>query len=538
MADILCASAAELTAALGVAKAGDRILLQEGNYSNVQLKNLVFGSAVTITSADPGQPATLTGLTVSNSQGLVISNLHLDFSAPWTVWNAQILSSKDITLANLSIHGSLNGTPADDQSGILIRSSSGVRVTGSEFQQLDHGISLTDSSDVRVDNNRMHDLRADGIVAVGTSRVQIVGNSFTDFYPVSGDHPDAIQFLTRGATARATDIVVSGNLITRGSGGVIQGVFITDQIGLGYDRVTVTDNVVIGGMYNGIMVTKTNGLVVGGNLVVGYSDMTSWIRINDSTNAQVTDNQAMTFNLQGTTNLTQSGNSIVAALQDNGANALAHWIKGGDGDDHLSARIDGGSRIEGGAGNDIITGREFADFLRGGDGNDSILGGGGGDDINGNTGDDTINGGAGEDWVSGGQNNDLLLGGAGNDLVLGNIGNDTIYGDSGNDTLRGGQHNDFIFGGDGNDWISGDLGDDTITGGAGADTFHIFAQSGLDLVTDFTRAEGDRVFIGDGSRYSVTQVGADVVIDLVGGARMVLANVQLSSLSDGWIVST
>ena len=538
MADILCASAAELTAALGVAKAGDRILLQEGNYSNVQLKNLVFGSAVTITSADPGQPATLTGLTVSNSQGLVISNLHLDFSAPWTVWNAQILSSKDITLANLSIHGSLNGTPADDQSGILIRSSSGVRVTGSEFQQLDHGISLTDSSDVRVDNNRMHDLRADGIVAVGTSRVQIVGNSFTDFYPVSGDHPDAIQFLTRGATARATDIVVSGNLITRGSGGVIQGVFITDQIGLGYDRVTVTDNVVIGGMYNGIMVTKTNGLVVGGNLVVGYSDMTSWIRINDSTNAQVTDNQAMTFNLQGTTNLTQSGNSIVAALQDNGANALAHWIKGGDGDDHLSARIDGGSRIEGGAGNDIITGREFADFLRGGDGNDSILGGGGGDDINGNTGDDTINGGAGEDWVSGGQNNDLLLGGAGNDLVLGNIGNDTIYGDSGNDTLRGGQHNDIIFGGDGNDWISGDLGDDTITGGAGADTFHIFAQSGLDLVTDFTRAEGDRVFIGDGSRYSVTQVGADVVIDLVGGARMVLANVQLSSLSDGWIVST
>jgi parallel beta-helix repeat protein len=209
MADILCASAAELTAALGVAKAGDRILLQEGNYSNVQLKNLVFGSAVTITSADPGQPATLTGLTVSNSQGLVISNLHLDFSAPWTVWNAQVLSSKDITLANLSIHGSLNGTPADDQSGILIRSSSGVRVTGSEFQQLDHGISLTDSSDVRVDNNRMHDLRADGIVAVGTSRVQIVGNSFTDFYPVSGDHPDAIQFLTRGATARATDIVVS-----------------------------------------------------------------------------------------------------------------------------------------------------------------------------------------------------------------------------------------------------------------------------------------------------------------------------------------
>ncbi|MBA4011940.1 MAG: hypothetical protein C0481_08755 [Phenylobacterium sp.] len=537
MADILCASAAELTAALGVAKAGDRILLQAGNYSNVQLKNLVFDSAVTITSADPGNPATLTGLTVNSSQGLVISNLNLDFSSPWTVWNAQVLISKDITLANLSIHGSLNGNPADDQSGILIRNSSGVRVTGSEFQQLDHGISLTDSSDVRVDNNRMHDLRADGIVAVGASRVQIVGNSFTDFYPVSGDHPDAIQFLTRGATARATDIVVSGNLITRGSGEVIQGVFITDQVGLGYDRVTVTDNVVIGGMYNGIMVTKTNGLVVDGNLVVGYGDMTSWIRLSDTTNAQLSNNQAMTYVLESNANLSQTGNSVIAALPGDGANALAHWIKGSDGNDHLSARIDGGSRIEGGAGDDVIIGRDYADYLRGGDGADSILGGGGNDDINGNTGDDTINGGAGDDWVSGGQNNDLLLGGAGADLVLGNLGNDTLYGDAGADIVRGGQHNDVIFGGDGDDWLSGDLGDDTVTGGAGADTFHIFAQAGLDLLTDFNRAEGDRVFIGDGSRYTVSQIGADVVIDLAGGARMVLANVSMSSLSDGWIVS-
>ena len=85
--------------------------------------------------------------------------------------------------------------------------------------------------------------------------------------------------------------------------------------------------------------------------------------------------------------------------------------------------------------------------------------------------------------------------------------------------------------------LSGDLGDDTVSGGAGADIFHIFGQAGLDRVTDFNRAEGDQVFVGDGSRYTVSQVGGDVVIDLAGGARMVLANVSLSSLSDGWIVS-
>ena len=537
MADILCASTAELTAALGVAKAGDRILLEAGNYSNVQLRNLAFDGEVTIASRDPGNPATLTGLTVTSSQGLNFSNLHMDFSSPWTVWNAQIVDSKNITLSGLNFHGSLNSRPADDQNALLIRNSTDVKVIGSEFQEFSHAVSLMGGSDVRVESNSFHDLRSDGVMSAGTSRVQIIGNAFTDFFPAEGDHPDAIQFLTRGTTEKAQDILVSGNLITRGEGRIIQGVFITDQIDIGYERVTVTDNVIVGGMYNGIMVALANNVVIDGNVVASYSDQKSWIRVTESTNTHLSNNQAQTYVLEANTNLTQSENAIIAALRDNGANALAHWIKGGDGDDQLSARIDGGSRVEGGAGNDIITGREYADYLRGGDGADSISGGGGFDDINGNTGDDTLHGGAGDDWVAGGQHNDLLLGGAGSDLVLGNLGNDTIYGEIGADTLRGGQNNDVVTGGDGDDWLSGDLGDDTVTGGAGADTFHIFGQAGLDLVTDYNRAEGDRDFVGDGARYMVSQVGGDVVIDLSGGARMVLANVQMSSLSDGWIVS-
>ncbi len=537
MADILCASAAEFTAALGVAKAGDRILLEAGNYSNVQLRNLAFDGEVTITSRDPGNPATLTGLTVTSSQGLTFANLHMDFSSPWTVWNAQIVDSKNITLSGLNFHGSLNNNPSDDQNALLIRNSTGVKVIGSEFQEFSHAVSMMNGSDMRIESNQFHDLRSDGVMSAGTSRVQVIGNAFTDFYPVTGDHPDAIQFLTRGTTARAQDILVSGNLVTRGDGDIIQGVFITDQIGIGYDRVTVTDNVIVGGMWNGIMVTSTNGLLIDGNIVASYGDQKSWIRVSDTTNAQLSNNQALTYFLESNSNLTQSGNSIIAALPDDRANALAHWIKGTAGDDQLSARIDGGSRIEGGAGADIITGRDYADYLRGGEGNDSLHGGGGSDDLNGNTGDDTINGGAGDDWVAGGQHNDLLLGGAGSDLVLGNLGSDTLYGEIGADTLRGGQQDDVLFGGDGDDWLSGDLGDDTVSGGAGADIFHIFGQAGLDRVTDFNRAEGDRVFVGDGSSYTVSQVGADVVIDLAGGARMVLANVSMSSLSEGWIVS-
>ena len=72
-------------------------------------------------------------------------------------------------------------------------------------------------------------------------------------------------------------------------------------------------------------VIDAGGVVIDGNVVASYGDQKSWIRVNNSTNAQLSDNQAATYVLTGNTNLTQSGNAIIAALTDNGANALAAW---------------------------------------------------------------------------------------------------------------------------------------------------------------------------------------------------------------------
>ena len=101
--------------------------------------------------------------------------------------------------------------------------------------------------------------------------------------------------------------------------------------------------------------------------------------------------------------------------------------------------------------------------------------------------------------------------------------------------MRGGQGNDSLRGSDGADFISGDLGDDTISGGAGADTFNSFGAAGIDRVLDFNRAEGDRVRLDPGNTWTASQVGADTVVDIVGGAKVVLVGVSLSSLSGDWI---
>jgi Ca2+-binding RTX toxin-like protein len=94
-----------------------------------------------------------------------------------------------------------------------------------------------------------------------------------------------------------------------------------------------------------------------------------------------------------------------------------------------------------------------------------------------------------------------------------------------------------MVGRDGNDWMSGDRGDDTLTGGAGADTFHLIPQAGIDRITDFSSAEGDRVkFEVSSQAYVLVYQGSDTIIDLGGGHQMILVGVTQATLGD-WLTA-
>ncbi|HLZ76004.1 hypothetical protein [Phenylobacterium sp.] len=178
-------------------------------------------------------------------------------------------------------------------------------------------------------------------------------------------------------------------------------------------------------------------------------------------------------------------------------------------------------------------------LISGGEGNDQEWGGAFHDALQGNQGDDILHGMGGDDIVVGGKDNDIQSGDDGDDVVWGNLGNDTLDGGNGNDQVRGGQGDDLISGGAGNDFISGDRGNDTETGGPGADIFHGSQDAGIDRVLDFNLAEGDRVQLDPGTTYTVSQVGADTVIDMgaSNGApnQMILVGVQMSTLTGNWI---
>jgi hypothetical protein len=77
--------------------------------------------------------------------------------------------------------------------------------------------------------------------------------------------------------------------------------------------------------------------------------------------------------------------------------------------------VDVPSRIEGGAGADILVGGDDDDVILGGDGPDRLLGGDGDDTLSGEAGDDRLDGGDGDDTLSGGDGFDRATGGPGID---------------------------------------------------------------------------------------------------------------------------
>lgn len=277
---------AELDAAVASARGGETISLAPGEYGEVRVFNRNYAAPVTIRSADPGRPARMRRFRVIGSRN--VNARGLDIGAPlgpddkeWTRV-AEITNSSNITLANVRVHGSLDGDPRNDGWGLFIRQSSDIQVLDSEFTELALGI-LSESVDrLEIRRNRFHVIQRDGADFAGSSHVTIEDNRFSNFMPKDGAHPDAIQFWTARQTKPSTDIVIRGNIVLQGHGGGMQGIFLGNEIGLRYRRVTIENNFLYSAVqYHGIMVDGADELRIAGNTVVSPPDDVAryWIRV-------------------------------------------------------------------------------------------------------------------------------------------------------------------------------------------------------------------------------------------------------------------
>ena len=303
--------------------------------------------------------------------------------------------------------------------------------------------------------------------------------------------------------------------------------------------------------------------------IVG-DDLDNTITVTDSAGllAHNLPTGAGTFNSASDWDAAAAGDQTVAA---NGT-AVAS-VLGAGGNDALTVtatvlRAD----IDGGTGNDIITGSSANDVLTGGDGDDRVIGARGGDGMKGGAGNDQLvwNNGDGSDVMDGeggadeievngsttagdsftikpdavaprvrfdrinlvpfsldiGTSERVTVNGLGGDDVFagqaglapltlltlsGGVGSDSITGGDGADLLLGGDAADTMAGGAGDDRIVGDRGNDAMAGGAGDDTLVWSNGDGSDVMDG--QDDSDRVEVNG----SVT--GGDAFTLAPNGAR-------------------
>ncbi len=529
MAVISVNSVSQLTSALSKAQNGDVIQLASGNYSNVMLSNIKINGNVTITSADPLHQAVLSDLIVKGSSGITLKNLDLSNPVAGKDFAFQVLGSSNIVLDHLKVHGPNNIGSGNEVSLMMVRSSSNVTVKDSEFFNGFSGLSMLNNNGLTVTNNYVHDMRLDGVRGGGNSNLTVTQNTFTNFHPAPLDHPDAIQLWTNNTSTSATNINITDNLIVRGNGAPIQGIFIRDIGGnLPFKNLNITGNMIVGARYNGISVDGADGATIANNTVAGYVGEQSWIRTNNSTNVTVANNQSTAFVAQQQNMPGVNGNVQITPVMDLGTSAVTAWlsthggfsghwassdatllqtlgltavslanatalraqattINGTAGDNRLFASGTCDSIVDAGDGNDSIDGgKYFSHQLKGGNGDDTYF-------IRSQTATVVEVAGQGYDSVrtfvdytltsevenlrletggltgTGNSMNNTIIGSAGVDKIYGMDGNDNIQARDGDDSIWGGLGIDTLRGENGNDTLFGDLGDDKLDGGAGND---------------------------------------------------------------------
>jgi VCBS repeat-containing protein len=267
-------SVAGLSAALQSAHGGDTIQLAPGTYSRPVITNLSYSSSVTITSADPSHQAVISGLMVNNSSGINFNNLQLTtVGSTDPVYAFRVQDSSNLTFSNIHAGGDPSVVAYNQIAGFYITGSNNVSINNSLFDHMSCGIVANNDSNVQITNDAFAYLNKGGVAMGGTSNVTIANNTFTDFQTQSSVHPDAIQLYTQGMLSASNNVSITGNDIERGNGNAVQGIFVSDDTGglMPYNNLTISNNTIVGGMWDSLYLSSATG-----NVQINNNYVASW----------------------------------------------------------------------------------------------------------------------------------------------------------------------------------------------------------------------------------------------------------------------
>ncbi|MCV6596813.1 MAG: right-handed parallel beta-helix repeat-containing protein [Mangrovicoccus sp.] len=330
MAEHLVSSSSELKTLLEGPniQGGDTIKLASGAYSGFHLKNISFETPVTITSNSQTDRAVFNGtIDIRSCEGLSFSgfdaiedNLPSGFNKPLI----HVQDSDGITFSDVTVEGYLP-TAEDDTAVDAEGAARNQPIIGLGYSL---GIRVQNSDNVTIEDCSLSDLRkgvstvgghglVEGLVITGcefyglreginiprTTNTLIENNYFHDFkVHYATDHGDMIQYF--GSATDTNDpgvhgLTITGNLFHQAP---TPGASNTQTIyggmhGRPASDFTITDNLIINGHKNAVVISSVDGFEVSNNLLLSNDTSETenlhlpTIRIdNNASNGTITDN--------------------------------------------------------------------------------------------------------------------------------------------------------------------------------------------------------------------------------------------------------
>ncbi len=349
MTDLYVSSSEDLYAALAQAEAGQHIYLEAGEYDEIALW---YGlgidldlQGVTISSADPDNPAIIHAFEAKGVSNLTISDVVFDYDylagQPTYKRPFEFIDCTNITVGRVTFDGDVArdlSTEADGYGtgiGLSVRGCEGFTLADSSLKGFMIGASFGNSTSVTTIGNDISEMRVDGFTFTKMQEVLITGNTFHDFArnPDAGDHADMVQFWTNGNVTPTTDIRIIDNLFAIGAGDPTQGIFIGNEAldqGFGeemfYDDLQIIGNTLLLEHLNGIYVGGARDVILSDNALLNPNDTAGFselprIRVNaESTDVTITGNLVQEiWGHTGQTDWKVDGNSAPTSDQSTAA---------------------------------------------------------------------------------------------------------------------------------------------------------------------------------------------------------------------------
>lgn len=334
----------ELLSALRQARIPVTIVLSRGAWGGLNLKDLTVPYGTIVRSGNVARPAVFDGIELNNVRGLTLSGIVVKVPASGPVagrYGVLVMGSRDILLDKLALGGAGRTTDPTNGIAMMLRKSSDITVQQSYFSNFRHGISMIDLDNSLIRQNEFEDIQTDAIRGGGVNHTRIANNVITAFNPARGDHPDGIQLWSNHQRRSSERIDIVDNLIVRGRGDPIQGIFVRDtRLRLPFKNLTIAGNLVLGGLYNGITVMGSQRLTLSDNQVIALPDQDSWIRVEHTRDSIAKNNEAFAFVLRNNrTSLRLHNNEAIEALDGRSLPAIRTWIEGNAGFDGYRGKV-------------------------------------------------------------------------------------------------------------------------------------------------------------------------------------------------------